>query len=177
MRFLTIVTLLFVTAISVQAGSPKTPSTSPERYIDSLVSAPQLIVYSEDGAADATVVGNPVPEVRSILRMGAKAIPLLIDHLKDTRLTSAKFGRSQAQRVPVGYICLDILSNIVMSKRILIEDCADDGLGACVRNGYYFRPDAYSWKKGRVVAKPEVFSGQVKWKRAYRSGKIKYRQS
>jgi hypothetical protein len=177
MNLLTVGTLLFVTTISAQAGRPRPPSESPERYIDALVSAAHLVVYSEDGAADSTVMENPVPEVRNILLMGAKAIPLLIAHLKDTRITAAKFGRSQAQGVPVGYVCLDILSNIVMSKRILIDDCADDGLGACVRDGYYFRPDAYSRKNGLIVPKSEVFRAQVRWKRAYRNGKIKYRQS
>jgi hypothetical protein len=177
MNFLTVGTLLFATAISAQAGTSKTPSASAERYIDALVSAAHLVVYSEDGAADATVVENPVREVRNILRLGAKAIPLLIAHLEDTRITAAKFGRSQAQGVPVGYVCLDILSNIVMSKSILIDDCSDDGLGACVRDGYYFRPDAYSRENGRIVPKSEVFKVQVRWKRAYRNGKIKYRRS
>jgi hypothetical protein len=88
MNFLTVGTLLFATAISAQAGTPKTPSASAERYIDALVSATHLVVYSEDGAADATVVENPVREVRNILRMGAKAIPLLIAHLEDTRITA-----------------------------------------------------------------------------------------
>jgi hypothetical protein len=175
MKFLTVLLLFLLIAISAQGGSHKTSSTSPSRYIDALVSAPHLVVYSEDGAADATVVENPVVEVRSILKLGARAIPLLIAHLGDTRLTAAKFGRDQARRVPVGYVCLDILSNIVRSKRILVEDCADDGLGACIKDGYYFRPDAYSSKSGRLIPQAQVFKVQTKWKRAYRNGYLTHR--
>jgi hypothetical protein len=175
MKFIAVLVLLIVTTFSAQAGSPKTSSTFPSRRIDTLVSAPHLVVYSDDGAADATVVNNPVAEVRSILQLGAKAIPLLIAHLGDTRLTAATFGRGQAQRVPVGYVCLDILSNIIWSKRILVADCSDDGLGACVRDGYYFRPDAYLRKSGKLVPQSQVFRVQAKWKRAYRNGYIKYK--
>lgn len=176
MNFLTVVILFLVTGISAQAGRPRTSPTSLASPIDALVSAPRLVIYSEDGAADATVViDDPVAEVRNILQMGAKAIPLLIAHLGDTRLTAATFGRDQAQRVPVGYVCLDILSNIVRAKKILVEDCADDGLGACIKDGYYFRPDAYSRKGGNLVPQSQVLRVKTKWKRAYRNGYIKYK--
>src|SRR5205085_1769406 len=99
---------------------------------------------------------------------------LLIAHLDDTRLTSAAFGRDDPQRVPVGHICLDILTNIIRAPRILVIDCADDGLGACIREGYYFRPDAYSHRGNRIVARSDVYRVKRNWQRAYRRGHIKY---
>jgi hypothetical protein len=152
-----------------------------DKRIDALVSARSLVTYSDDGAADATVmdvganakglVENPIPEVRAIVKLGAEAIPLLIKHLNDTRLTSAKFrGRS----VPVGHVCLDILTNIVDAPKVLVKDCPDDGLGACVKSGYYFRPDAYSIKKNKFLAQPEIFRVKSNWQRTYQSGEIKF---
>ncbi len=49
----------------------------------------------------------------------------------------------------------------------IVEDCADDGLGACVRDGYYFRPDE---------AKTSVI-GEVKanWQQAHQDGKVKFK--
>ena len=154
-----------------------------ERYVDALVSTQRLVAYSEDGAADATVVNvgannsgvveKPIPEVRAIVMLGAKAVPILIAHLDDTRLTNATFGRNNV-RVPVGHVCLDILMHIIKAPGILNEDCADDGLGACLREGYYFRPDAYARNGRRIIARPEVFRVKRRWQRAYRRGHIKY---
>ena len=169
MKSLVALAVIFLICLMAQSGQAKG-----NRYIDALVSAPSLVVYSDDGAADVTVIENPVPAVRAIVNLGAKAIPLLIAHLDDTRLTSATFGRSNPQRVPVGHVCLDILTNIIKAAKILVENCADDGLGACVREGYYFRPDAYSHRGSRFVARSEVFRVKRNWGRAYRRGNIKY---
>lgn len=176
MKFLITISFLICLATqSVQAQG--------NRYIDALVSAQSLVAYSDDGAADATItnvgannsgiVENPTPEVRAIVKLGEKAIPLLIAHLDDTRQTSATFGRNNV-RVPVGHVCLDILTHIIKAPRTLIEDCADDGLGAWVREGYYFRPDAYARKGSRFIARPEVSRVKANWQRAYRKGNIKY---
>jgi hypothetical protein len=148
----------------------------PDKYIDALFAAPRLVTYSHDGAADNTVTaaGEPIPEVRAIVNLGRRAIPLLIAHLDDTRPTSARFGRDNLS-VPVGHVCLDILTNIIRARRILVEDCADDGLGACVRDGYYFRPDAYARRGGGLVARPEVSRVKRNWQRAYRRGYIRFR--
>jgi hypothetical protein len=64
MRRLTAVTFLFV-ILSASPVTAQTRSSSGEKRIDALVSAAELIVYSEDGAADGTVMENPTPEVRA----------------------------------------------------------------------------------------------------------------
>jgi hypothetical protein len=154
-------------------------------YIDALVKAPKLTTYSNDGAADATVtevgsndmgiVENPIQSVRDIVNLGANAIPLLIAHLDDTRLTSAIFDPNRRKPVPVGYVCLDILTNIVRARNILIENCVDDGLGACIKRGYYFRPDAYDSEGSRYVAHANVRRVKLKWRQAYLERRVRFR--
>src|SRR4051812_1543530 len=87
------VTSLFASCQATQAERPQsTARTAENRYIDALVAAPDLrVVYASDGAADATVMEKPVPAVRSILGLGSEAIPLLIEHLDDSRPTTASF--------------------------------------------------------------------------------------
>jgi hypothetical protein len=142
------------------------------KRIDALASAPALVVYSEDGAADATVMENPSPEVRAIVNLGAQSVPLLIAHLDDPHPTSAKF---KGNLVPVGHVCLDILTNIVSAPGILTKGCADDGLGACIAGGYYFRPDAFAHRGSGFVAGREVERVKANWRRAYRRGSVKFK--
>lgn len=158
--------------------------SSRSRYIDALVRAPKLITYSDDGAADATVtevgsnemgiVENPIPSVRDIVNLRAAAIPMLIAHLDDTRPTSAIFDVNRPRTVLVGYVCLDILTHIVRARGILVEDCADDGLGACIKDGYYFRPDAYRSKGKEYVAHSDARHVKLKWRQAYLKGLLRF---
>ena len=145
---------LFATAITVLCVFPSSPveaqryaAASADRHIDALISAPALVTYVDDGAADASVtnvdvnsmrpavVEDPIPSVRDIVNLRQRTIPTLIAHLDDTRLTVAKLcsyfpgGRKECSSVPVGYICLDILKNIVRAPRIITNECGDDGLG------------------------------------------------
>ena len=133
-----------------------------ERLINALITA-VTITYNDDGAADATVTQQPVPAVRRVINLKTSAIPLLIEHLADQRPTNAKFKN---HRVPLGHICLDILTAIVKGREIYVKDCADDGLGACVNFPYYFRPD--------VAHRREMKSVQRAWAKAYRTRKIKF---
>jgi hypothetical protein len=170
---------------AIQQAQGRAPGKSTRRYIDALVSAPILVTYSNDGAADMTVtevgadqagvVRNPLPEIRNIVHLREKAIPLLIEHLDDTRLTSARFDANNPRAVPVGHVCLDILTNIIDAPKILRKDCPDDGLGACIQRGYYFRPDAYILKGSSCQARPEVARVKQNWLRAYKKKYIKYK--
>ena len=167
-------------------------AASAERHIDALISAPILVTYVDDGAADSSVtnvdansnrvgvVEAPIPSVRDIINLRQRAIPTLIAHLDDTRLTSAKLcsyfpgGRSECAPVPVGYVCLDILMSIVRAPTIIRIECGDDGFGACMEPGYYFRPDAYVHKGDRFVASREVHHVKLNWQRSYRKRHLKY---
>lgn len=120
-----------------------------QKYIDPLLEVKDFgIEYTEDGAADATVLDSSrvTPEsVIAVLRLKAQGLPLLIDCLNDGRLTSISFGGNATTRemkVPIGYVCLDILMGITKGP-ISYPNCADDGLGACVHYELYFRPGDY----------------------------------
>jgi hypothetical protein len=170
-RFLTAILITFAICSAPLLGQTRIKQ-SVSNPVDALTSAPSLVAYSSDGAADATVTDDPRPEVKAIVNLGTAAIPLLISHLDDPRPTSATFN---GKPVGLGHICLDILTNIVDAPLIVAEDCADDGLGACVDTQYYFRPDAFT-RNGRVIAtSPEVALVKARWQRAYRRGKVKFR--
>lgn len=157
-----------------------------DRYIDAFVTAQFKYSYGCDGAADGSVlaiglndagqIGNPPPEVRDLLNLGARAIPLLIAHLDDTRRSPLTFScRGQTTRVPVGYVCYDILRHIARDSRPRFNtDCADDGLCACEVEGYCFRPDDYFRRGSRVVPRRIVHRVKSNWERAYRRGFVKH---
>ena len=188
-RLITILSLIVLVLLAENLSAQSNSSGNNAKYIDALVSAPTLVTYSDDGSADMTVmnvgtnemgfVERPLPAVRDLVRLGPGAIPLLIAHLDDARLTSAKFfyhpgGKERTLAVPVGHVCLDILASIAKAPGIFTSECGDDGLGACFESGYYFRPDAYVVNGDRVVALPIVYRAKLKWQRAYRRGYIKY---
>src|SRR5829696_2766564 len=137
--------------------------------IEALLKAPSRVGYSSDGAADATVmdvgnngygmIENPIPEVADVVKLGASVIPPLIDCLDDPRPSSATFNALQGNpswRVPIGHVCLDILTHLTDPPGVSVKDCADDGLGACVNEGYYFPPDAYLKQGSKYIPKREV---------------------
>jgi hypothetical protein len=145
-----------------------------ERLFDALVNARLGDVYYEDGAADGTVlmagesIGSgpymhPHPAVKALVDLRERALPLLIRHLDDKRPTGTTF---KERPVPAGHVALDVLLGIVKrDARFFIPDCADDGLGACVKPGYYFRPDASAMQMAEVKAN---------WEKAYRANHLRF---
>ena len=185
-----------VTPAPLQSPSvrfPKTSTTSNEKLIDALIAAPNLSVrYVEDGAADASVLalyenGDPnvarqnPKEVLDIVALREKAIPLLIEYLDDTRPTSATVSgggylTDKPVRVPVGFVCLDILTSIIErnNKLIFFED-ARDGFCGDMKDGYCFRPDDYkAYDDDRFKERPIVRIVKANWQKAYRDRKFKY---
>lgn len=171
----------------------KIPTSSNEKLIDALVVAPNLNVqYIEDGAADASVLAlyengdvnvprqNP-KEVKDIVALREKAIPLLIEHLDDTRPTSATvlFGGYLTDKpvpVPVGFVCLDILTSVIeRNNKLFFVEEPSDGFGGDMKDGYYFRPDDYKvYGDGKFKERLIVRIVKANWQKAYRNGKIKY---
>ncbi len=140
------------------------------------------IAYAEDGAADATVLFPPDEKLRDpiseLVRLGYRSVPLLIDCLDDGRTTSASFRGSTVSKpmnVPLGYVCLDVLIGISKAGPVHVAGCADDGLGACVKQEYYFRPDDYSrcWQD-HCLPRPWVRLVQQNWKRLFRQKRIRF---
>jgi hypothetical protein len=153
------------------------------RYVDPILALRNFgIQYAEDGAADATVLFPPDDQPRdpilAVVRLGPKGVPLLIDCLTDGRVTAIRFnGRMLAKpmNVPLGYVCLDILIGITRSGVVHETDCADDGLGACIHEGFYFRPDDYSrcWPD-RCLARPWVRTVQRNWRRLFLQKRVRF---
>jgi hypothetical protein len=142
-------------------------------------------VYVEDGAADGTLLvqppsGKPLPLVERIIACPDEAGPELIACLDDERITQiqckTKRTSFKPQGVPMGYLCLDLLLALTESNPIVsVLDCADDGLGACVHSGYYFRPDDYVRTGPRLKPLPVVYKVKKAWVRLLKSGGMRFR--
>lgn len=165
------------------------PSRGTEQLADLLLNTPDLMTYGLEGYGAGMGLLDEAyeqghwqfrrPVAATIIRYGPMLIPFCIAHLGDTRLTHAVYlttARPQKYvRVPLGYVCLDLLvATMKPNGRILVEDCADDGLGACVREGYFFPPYAYDQYKSRLRAKPIVREVQENWRDALRRGDVQF---
>ena len=105
-------------------------------------------------------------------------MPLLIDCLDDGRLTNVRFhasGSVKSKGVPLGYVCLDILTGVVPGEPISDPDCDADGLGACVNRGFYFRPDDYiTCTEQRCIPRAIVAIVQRNWRRQFLRKRLKF---
>jgi hypothetical protein len=138
------------------------------------------IEYVEDGASDATITENTDPRVKTIVDRAEGALPSLAECLTDRRDTSAtvvvtRSGTTRRVPVPLGYLCLDILTAITEGAEVYPPDCHDDGLGACVGEEYFFRPDVYATDPSGSAAIRKVKAVQTKWREAIQAGKVKFR--
>ena len=117
------------------------PAADYHSYIDPLLGVEDFRTrYYEDGAADATVLfpqnDQPPPNllkpqkpVIALVRLGKRSLPLLIDCLGDGRITTMRFEGNkitQPMNVPVGYVCMDILMNVVRGGPVSDPECGDD---------------------------------------------------
>ncbi len=187
-RLITLFLIALILSPAVRAKPYR--SLNESRYINALITAKIQFSYGNDGAHDGTVmnigvnnqgkVEQPLPEVQRIVNLGTKAIPLLIAHLDDTRLTSAVFDANEhpIRHIPVGYICYDILEHITRDTRKNYRsgcvDGYDDGYCACDVKGYCFAPDEYIIKGNRYIARPSVHRAKLNWQKSYRNGYVKY---
>jgi hypothetical protein len=81
--------------------------------------------------------------VIALIRLGPKSFPPLIDCLGDERLTNVEFdGNTTTNRmkVPVGYVCLDILMESTRGRPVSEPDCSAADLGACMNYRYILGP-------------------------------------
>jgi hypothetical protein len=156
-----------------------------QAYIDPLVTVKDFgIDFSDSGAADVSIVqpfhwdsfhhiqyDRPPDAVIALAALAAKAVPLLIDCLDDGRLTAARFSRTSdntSMNVPVGYLCMDILNTVIEDERIKPQECNRDGLGWCIHDGFYFRPDAFDCKdRHNCTPLPVVTLVQRNWRQEF----------
>ena len=77
-------------------------------------------------------------------------------------------------RVPVGFICLDILIQIVGDDAPIYDNDDHHGFQGPVKDNYYFRPDDYTLSNNAFEERPIVRIVKKNWEVAYRKGLIKY---
>ena len=191
--FFALVVAMLVTICDAQKKKSKIKDSN-EILIDELVAVKDFpLVYVEDGAADGTVLDlnressvYPKPQhptVEAILKLKSAAIPLLIRHLDDTRFTSVSADVGvpwvHYSHVPVGVLCLDILTKIVNNDSRFIDDesASDDGLGSGLKLGFYFRPDDYLFRHNEANPKAIVLIVKRNLLKLYKRGLLRYRCS
>jgi len=82
---------------------------------------------------------------------------------------------TQSMKVPVGYVCMDILMNVIAGKPVSDPECSNDGLGACMNYGFYFRPDDYyDCSVENCLPRPWVLVVRRKWKDAYLNHRLRF---
>src|SRR5262249_30533400 len=149
-----------------------------EHLITALAGSKKLPpIYGDDGVMYNTLLDGPVPEVEQIVRFGPQAVPLLILHLDDGRLTKTRYldtGLGKDKRVPLGHVCFDILTNIVRHKPPMFEEvCEGDNARACVVEKYSFEPSDFDGER-KKRATGRVRRAKAEWLRAYRKHQIEY---
>jgi hypothetical protein len=171
------------------AAGGRSAIASEDRLVTLLLNAPAPIKYGMEGyGAGLGLLDQSYEDGRwkfahalagKIIEFGSSLVPICIDHLNDTRLTHATYLTTtvpqRAMPVPLGFLCQDILIAVVKdSPRINVPDCADDGPGACIRKGFFFRPDSYHVVGNIAHALPIVKKVKSNWERAYRAGIVVY---
>ncbi len=182
----------FVSSQTLWAQQRLASKTDYDKYIGALLAVKDFgISYSEDGAADASILepfhwegsniqyDRPPDAVVGLESLGARSVPLLIDCLTDGRLTAAHFDGGSITKpmsVPVGYLCLDILTVVVRGEPVATRECNTDGLGGCMHFGFYFRPDDYfnCWEGRRCNPRPWVSVVQRNWKREFLQHRLRF---
>lgn len=164
---------LFVLISLLAAAALAQPGADIAAKLEALRNIP--VEYVEDGAADETVLRSQQAAVRAFVELGPAILPVLIQHLTDTRVAAATFtstvgGKQFHGKVPFAYVCLDVLMGVTHSPEVFVTDCADDGFGACVHDEFYFRPDLDV--AGKVQAERIRLAVQKRWSEALAGGKL-----
>lgn len=118
------------------------------------------------------------PEIKRILELGPRAIPLLIAHLDDKRLLSVGTTYPEYYTVTVGAACFDILTLIIRTDaRFFDQKCLrglDEGrTSSCSKRGYRILPEDF-WHKKTLRAHQSVLIAKQNWANAYRKHKVHY---
>jgi len=185
--------LLIFTAASVALAQPRKAERKKysEDLMTSLTKSRNLPgILGDDGVFVNTALqsdDNMPPEIRSILNLGPRAIPLLINHLDDTRLTRMVYccftTDSGSYPVTVGDVSQNILGAIVRHMRPLFdmkcekEQAEDaDGLTVCLEDKYGLSMPAF-YKRGKArIPTRETRRAKQNWLKAFRSGRVKYQK-
>ena len=179
MKRLWLVAVVILWSAPGSFAKPATHKRNREKLVTALVASPEVTgVFGDDGM----YIFFEAHEVRRILNLGPKAIPLLIAHLDDKRLLQLDTiyldedgGR---YRVTVGAACFDILTLIIrLDSRFFDKKCLkklDEGrISACTNDGYGILPEDF-WVRKVLRVHKSVLRAKQKWVNAYRKHEIHY---
>ena len=148
-------------------------------------------------ADDAMYLYTTAPEIEAIFALGKNAIPLLIAHLDDKRLTgvrtsSATFKKTEEFQVTIGAASLDLLNYIIREDaqffdKGCLKDLHEQSEGhtsSCVNKKYAVFPEDFwageirirgnVWHGKTLVVKKNVVRAKRNWQKAYRKHQIRY---
>jgi hypothetical protein len=140
-------------------------------------------IYVEDAAGFDVTIASIRKEVRPITRCPEVAPAILIEHLDDARLTSARFKGSVHRwrpiRVTLGYVCLDLLRTMHTFDSASFDESTDNDetWGAGIARGLYFRPDDYVITKSGYKPTLAVLRAKRAWQDELRAGRLRFESS
>jgi hypothetical protein len=160
---------------AVEAQTRRRPqSRNQEQLINGLLKVGG--VFGDDGM----YIFFEDPEIKRLLKLKARAIPLLIAHLDDTRRlpmgTNYIDGRSYP--ITIGAACYDILTLIIRQdarffNKKCLKNLEEATTGSCARQRYTIFPWDF-WQGEKLRVKPSVGRAKQNWLAAYRNGQIHY---
>jgi hypothetical protein len=118
------------------------------------------------------------PEVKRILELKEAAIPLLIAHLDDMRLTRMHSCCFNPPELTVGDACRNMLSMIVLPAEPMFDkECLaeEDDKSFCLAEDFDFSIPSYVRRGKRRLPGKEVLTAKRNWLKAYREKKIRYK--
>ena len=163
--FAILLILLCASAFSAQKKRTKKISYG-ERLINALVDSKTLPGSFGNGGVFFEASDELSPDVKRILKLGKKAIPLLIRHLDDKRIMKhllyccADYYAINPVKVSVEEVALNILTFIVRRDAPMFDlDCIEHAppSNRCVADDF---------DEGKF--------GRRNWQKAYRAGKVLY---
>jgi len=130
--------------LTVGCGSPPAPG-KPDPLVLRLRDIE--VKYTNDGAGGCLPELMDDPAVKAVLDTPDGFLQV-IRHLDSPELTSATF---EGRRVPLGYLCLDILLKSVdkAHRPRVLMDYGDDGLWSNAVGTYYYPPDVLQGANGQ----------------------------
>lgn len=174
---------LILIAPDATAQTKRKKTVNGEKLISALVNSKNVAGYYGD---DGISIVFEAPEIQRILKLGRKAIPLLIAHLDDKRLLNMATNPNTSgvgYQITVGAASLDLLTMMIREDaRFFDKKCLkelQEGLEAplcyCVKKAYHVSYEDF-WRDGKIRVSNRIVKAKSNWLKAYRKKQIHYEQ-
>ena len=176
LQTLLMLTVMLSASLAVDAHSRRRPqSRNHQQLIDGLLKVRG--VFGDDGM----YIFFEDREMQRLLELKARAIPLLIAHLDDTRtlpMSTNYIDEGRSYRITIGAACYDILTLIIRQdarffNKKCLKNLEEATPGSCARQRYTIFPWDF-WQGEKLRVKPSVGRAKQNWLAAYRNGLIHY---